>query len=398
MSYVLVLEPVAREAARVLEALAQERLDGAVVNDAELAATAMASRGAPRLLVFGSSFARQRAFSVLEELRERFPGSAIRAVVMATFASTDDPLAQLGQAVRRVLAARPPMVTPSPPVPTVELAPAIMSAVLDQLDVGVLVIDDRRRVRYFNYALAVLTGAPSDLVGQSAQRWAEHMRPLIGERAATARLGEPVALDQPPFELELARHPRRILRVTRRPVRLPEGEGIVELFVDATTENELQELARIDSLTGLSNRRGGEEALKRETARAQRAGGLLAVVLFDLDRFKRINDTLGHATGDEVLRVVSRVIDSSVRSCDVAARWGGEELLIVLPGNDLASAHNVAERVRSVVEALVIDGLGQVTISAGAAQLNPGETMETLLARADSNLYQAKSTGRNRVC
>jgi diguanylate cyclase (GGDEF)-like protein len=161
------------------------------------------------------------------------------------------------------------------------------------------------------------------------------------------------------------------------------------------TEEQASE-ARIDALTGLANRRALEEILAAEISRAQRFEHQLAVVLLDLDRFKDINDSFGHAAGDVMLRTVSRLLTSLARQGDTVVRWGGEEFVVVLPETDLAGAHRFAERLRRTIEAHPV-GEMRTSASCGVATMVPEDTVEALLGAADQALYRAKSNGRNRT-
>lgn len=156
------------------------------------------------------------------------------------------------------------------------------------------------------------------------------------------------------------------------------------------------ELALTDALTGLGNRRAGEEALVREVSRAQRARSPLSLLLIDVDHFKRVNDVHGHATGDRVLRAVAATLAAASRASDLAFRWGGEEFLVLLADTPLRGAVECAERIRLHVAALESDGV-RVTVSAGAAELGEDEIIETTMRRADERLFAAKAGGRNRV-
>jgi diguanylate cyclase (GGDEF)-like protein len=161
------------------------------------------------------------------------------------------------------------------------------------------------------------------------------------------------------------------------------------------TEEQASE-ARIDSLTGLANRRAVEEILAAEISRAQRFAHQLAVVLLDLDRFKDINDSFGHAAGDVMLRAVSRLLTSLARQGDTVARWGGEEFVVVLPETDLVGALRFAERLRRTIEAHAVGDM-HTSASCGVATMLPEDSVEELLSAADRALYQAKANGRNRT-
>ena len=155
--------------------------------------------------------------------------------------------------------------------------------------------------------------------------------------------------------------------------------------------------ATTDALTGLFNRLKFNETLVSEMSRAARYGTPLALVLYDVDRFKAVNDTYGHQVGDRVLTHLSRLVADNIRECDVLARWGGEEFAVMLPGCDLEMALAAAEKLRAAIEGTTIEGCGPVTCSFGVAHHFAGDTAETFLARADNALYRAKVNGRNRV-
>ena len=160
-----------------------------------------------------------------------------------------------------------------------------------------------------------------------------------------------------------------------------------------------------DELTGLSNRRRFQETMAAEVERSKRFGQDLGLVLLDIDDFKAVNDTYGHQQGDLVLKEVAKILRASSREIDEPARYGGEELAVVLPGTDLTGAHNLAERVREGIEALRLPILGddeaeplRVTASFGAAALPvSAHDVRSLVAAADEALYQAKRAGKNRT-
>jgi diguanylate cyclase (GGDEF)-like protein len=162
--------------------------------------------------------------------------------------------------------------------------------------------------------------------------------------------------------------------------------------------------SRRDSLTGLGNRRSQDEELQTLVARAERYGECFCVALFDVDRFKAFNDSAGHLAGDEVLRTIAATLASEARGGDAVFRYGGEEMLVVLPAQTLETARTAADRMRAAVATLAVphpgvEPGGTVTVSAGVASFEQGrgDDLETLLARADAALYEAKEGGRNRV-
>ncbi|MFT3857283.1 MAG: GGDEF domain-containing protein [Aquabacterium sp.] len=163
----------------------------------------------------------------------------------------------------------------------------------------------------------------------------------------------------------------------------------------------LEHLSHHDALTGLLNRRAIEYLLDREDQRLQRFGDPFSVLLVDIDHFKRINDRLGHAAGDAVLCAVSRTLQAKAREVDRVARYGGEEFCILLPHTVHEGALQAAERLRAAVNQVDIpwnDEHIAVSISTGlACAAEPGESLQSLLRRADEALYQAKAEGRNRV-
>jgi diguanylate cyclase (GGDEF)-like protein len=154
-----------------------------------------------------------------------------------------------------------------------------------------------------------------------------------------------------------------------------------------------------DALTGLFNRRAAAERMVLERARAERQRAPLSVLMLDIDHFKRINDRCGHAAGDGVLLAVADVLRHELRASDLGVRHGGEEFLVILPGDSAAQAFEVAERIRGDVAQLAVplDGdTASITISVGIATFNGSESDEQLIARADAALYRAKQGGRNR--
>jgi diguanylate cyclase (GGDEF)-like protein len=162
----------------------------------------------------------------------------------------------------------------------------------------------------------------------------------------------------------------------------------------------IEELAEIDELTGALNRRHIMRTLGDELTRAHRAQIPCSIALIDLDWFKRINDTFGHPTGDEVLRTFAITVFANIRQVDRFGRYGGEEFLLVLPDTPCDDAQRILDRLRAIIAELDWSAFAagmSVTISAGVATLKSGEWSDTFLARADKALYEAKAQGRNRI-
>jgi diguanylate cyclase (GGDEF)-like protein len=178
------------------------------------------------------------------------------------------------------------------------------------------------------------------------------------------------------------------------------GQAVVALE-NARLHRVVEQQAVLDGLTGLANRRRADEMLARELARSERFGGPVGLILADIDNFKAINDEYGHPMGDAVLREVAGTLLRTVREIDIAARWGGEEFAVVLPGTDVEGAARAAERIRDALarrEMFAPDGaLLHVTASFGVASSSPGTTSEELVAVADEALYRAKRAGKDRV-
>ncbi|WP_020589466.1 GGDEF domain-containing protein [Desulfobacter curvatus] len=165
----------------------------------------------------------------------------------------------------------------------------------------------------------------------------------------------------------------------------------------------LKEAAKTDMLTGLLNRRGFEDAIKQPMEEAQEETAPLTLIIADIDRFKRINDNYGHLTGDNVLKLISKLLQKHIKGKDIAGRFGGEEFIMVLPETKMDGGFALAEQIRTSLEKMRWQSkssgkdIGTITISLGVAQFIPGENIDALIARADKALYAAKENGRNRT-
>ncbi|OGT00711.1 MAG: hypothetical protein A3F73_02410 [Gallionellales bacterium RIFCSPLOWO2_12_FULL_59_22] len=238
--------------------------------------------------------------------------------------------------------------------------------------------------------LALLT------LGLALRRWI--LEPIAALHAATEKIRHgDFALDAPiAGSGEIADLSRSFGRMAKTVI---DSNQALEDKVRKRTE-ELHRLTEIDPLTGLLNRRGMMERFENEIARQSRQGGELGLLLLDLDHFKNINDTYGHAAGDLALCEATKVILSTKRGYDHAARWGGEEFLILLPDCAQADLLSIAERIRENIRALQIQAGGQTftfTVSIGVHRPNAPQTLDTMLQKVDSALYAAKDAGRDCV-
>jgi diguanylate cyclase (GGDEF)-like protein len=286
---------------------------------------------------------------------------------------------------------------------TLEREHASLLAAFERFEGGVVLLD-HDRVLFASSALADMFGIPTENLRRMTR---EHfLREIAGlfdkppEFLKRMRLrGFEGAEDRE--DVDIQRPSWRRIRWTGKTLRLPTGKGLLAIFTDITEDSDLESdrkwQALTDELTGLNNRRAGEQAIAREVARSLRTERPLSFALFDVDHFKRVNDTHGHAMGDVVLREVARYLLAFLRRGDTAVRWGGEEFLVILTDVSIDGAQSFAERVRKAIELLRVGEIGPITISAGTAEMVPGEDPEGALARADANLYIAKAQGRNRT-
>jgi diguanylate cyclase (GGDEF)-like protein len=175
-------------------------------------------------------------------------------------------------------------------------------------------------------------------------------------------------------------------------------KAVADQAAVAINKAQLWEMAVTDSLTGLFVRRYFMAKFQEEILRAERYKKVLTVVMADLDRFKRINDTYGHTAGDRVLKAVGKYLQKNIRDVDIIARYGGEEFVLLLPEADKLEAYTVAERLREGFSMLQLEALPQLTLSLGIASYpQDGTNLELLIKRADAAMYVAKQMGRNKV-
>lgn len=180
------------------------------------------------------------------------------------------------------------------------------------------------------------------------------------------------------------------------------GEHYVISFTDITQlkekSNLLEYQANHDQLTGLFNRQKFNDIFRKEIKRERRYDNSLSLIIFDIDDFKSFNDDFGHIVGDEVLKAIAKIVIDSVREHDTVVRWGGEEFLVLLPQTELEGAKNVAEKIRSEIEAYESSSIPRkITASFGVTKLSSDDDELSGLKKADDALYEAKNAGKNRV-
>jgi diguanylate cyclase len=255
--------------------------------------------------------------------------------------------------------------------------------------VSAVVVDTSERLR-------ALMGAAKEFLATAIADNRSQMQ-VISQVADQGQAGvDPKAL--------VAQLMNELARAASRTTRLEAGfaEKTRELDVIRDSLSKSEERARTDTLTGLANRRALDEFLRKAQTTAD-WGEPLSVLLLDIDHFKTFNDNFGHGVGDQVLRLMARVLREKVRPQDLPARYGGEELIAVLPDADLAACIETAERIRRAIGECTItrrstgEALPNITVSIGVAQYRPGESTADLIERCDRALYLAKGGGRNRV-
>ncbi|HEU0264294.1 MAG TPA: diguanylate cyclase [Geobacterales bacterium] len=287
--------------------------------------------------------------------------------------------------------------------------------ILDNLHDAIYIVDQERKITFWNRAAERLTGYQrQEVLGTFCwHNILEHLSEL-GESICRGHC--PLALtltDGAIRESEMFLHHRQGHRlpvsVRVLPLRNSQGTiiGAIEIFRDTTPLSEtlqrvqeLQEMAFIDPLTGLSNRRFLEMNVRSSLERMTRYGWNFGLLLFDIDHFKRINDTFGHNVGDEALRIISKTLLGNSRPFDIMGRWGGEEFVAIIASVTLERLRATANRYRILVQESTLPMTEEnirLTISVGGTLARQDDTAESLLERSDRLMYQSKCEGRNRV-
>lgn len=271
-------------------------------------------------------------------------------------------------------------------------------------NIGIGLIDLEGNIFEANKCLADTLGMPGrELKGTNLMEICapEERLLALADLQLAARTGKFEAVFERHFLSE--REGLLLAQVTRGLVRNVDGQPMYFIFTvrDITREKLkealLEQQASTDPLTGVVNRARIQERSEFELMRSDRYGNPVSLVMIDLDRFKAVNDTYGHSAGDRVLSGFCDIARGCLRSVDILGRWGGEEFVALLPQTTLVEARNVAERLRTKVEATEFDGGICITASIGAALHREDEQFASLIERADACLYSAKRDGRNQV-
>ena len=285
---------------------------------------------------------------------------------------------------------------------------AFFNAILDSTPQGMFVANFDGEITYMNPPLIALLGSSETL---ATSQWLEYIHP--GDRAGTVDMWRHSLITHNDFQRQLRfirpDHETLWLEVHARVVMLSKGGhslGLVGMMKDITQRREEEALARWeaehDPLTGLLNRRGFERRLGEASAEYQKTSTPSALLLFDLDHFKPINDEGGHALGDEMLRRIAQVVAWEVRRSDHVARQGGDEFGVLLPSCTLGQAERIAESLRVAVSEISVTHEGHeygVTLSIGVTTFDDADqTVDAALSRADAASYEAKARGRNALC
>jgi diguanylate cyclase (GGDEF)-like protein len=305
------------------------------------------------------------------------------------------------------------------------LPPELLALLVDRINVGIVSVSPEMTILQWNRFMQAHSGvAATELLGQNLfQRFPELPRPWLERKIRSVFLLKTFAFTswrRRPHLFAFKDHrlitgDAETMRQDCAFVPLIEG-GVVRavsiVLIDTTDTFESQRrldlaLADLaaqserDGLTGVYNRRKLEQVLELEVSRARRYHGLLSVLMFDIDHFKKVNDRFGHVVGDDAIRHVAKVAQDTLRTTDVLGRYGGEEFLALLPEVGIEGALVAGERVRRAVAEHPLDSAGKelsVTISVGAATFTPAlATGLVLVDQADQALYRSKSDGRNRV-
>lgn len=283
----------------------------------------------------------------------------------------------------------------------------ILSTIMESARDAIIMIDDKGNVTFWNPAAERLFGySREEVMGKELHRlmiqderlyevYKEAFKrfQLSGKRSAVGKTIELKAKHKDGHEINV--------ELSLSAVKIKDVWHAVGIVRDISERKKFEELlyrqSITDPLTNIYNRRFFMQMLEQEMERTRRYGKSFSVIMFDLDHFKSVNDRFGHAAGDMVLKSVADMIKGRIRKTDYFARWGGEEFIILLPETSVEDAAGLAEELREQLSSMTLPEVGRVTASFGVAGYRTSDTIDTILMRADSMLYEAKAAGRNCV-
>ncbi|SHF00539.1 PAS domain S-box-containing protein/diguanylate cyclase (GGDEF) domain-containing protein [Caldanaerobius fijiensis DSM 17918] len=283
----------------------------------------------------------------------------------------------------------------------------VLATITEYAHDAIIMINDEGNITFWNPAAEKLLGySKEEVMGKELHRlvigdeslyklYKEGLKKfqLSGKGSAVGKMIELKAKHKDGHEIDV--------ELSLSAVKINSTWHAVGILRDITERKKFEELiyrqSITDPLTNIYNRRFFMQMLEREIDRTKRNGRPFSLVMFDLDHFKKINDSFGHATGDMVLKKVAETVKKRIRKTDCFARWGGEEFVIVLPETSVKDATRLAEELREQINNMVLPGVGYVTASFGVAGFRTSDTIDSILMRVDDMLYEAKAAGRNCV-
>ena len=275
---------------------------------------------------------------------------------------------------------------------------AYLKTIMAAIQAGVIVIDvEKHTIADINMAAENLIGDKREaIIGKECHKYicpAEKGKCPITDLNQIVDRSERVLINAQGEQIPILK--------TVVPLTIKGRKYLIESFIDISErkrmEEELKRLSITDNLTQAYNRTKYEEVIKREIERTKRSSSPLSVAMFDIDHFKKVNDTYGHDVGDYVLKTLSQIAKKNIRDIDYLIRWGGEEFIVIALDTDLRGAEVMAEKIRQAIGNYSFDKVGRVTVSFGVTQFKQDDTEDSFIKRADDALYQAKEKGRNRV-
>ncbi|SNZ06732.1 PAS domain S-box-containing protein/diguanylate cyclase (GGDEF) domain-containing protein [Persephonella hydrogeniphila] len=282
-----------------------------------------------------------------------------------------------------------------------DLGDEIFRVLLETTPVGIF-LQCSGRFMYINPTMAsILETTPGSLIGSSIFDFVHpEYRGKVAEIAKRRNSGERFT-EKYVIKVVTGKNKIKWVEITSQTISFRDKNCGIGSVVDITDRKKLEEdlrnLATVDQLTGIYNRYAFERFLEREISRAERYGTKFAILMFDIDNFKQINDIYGHQVGDKVLKEIVQVIKKHIRRSDIFARWGGEEFMVLVPIKNKADAYKIAEKIRKTVENHIFENIKHLTISIGISFYKEGDSIKSLIRRADTALYEAKKTGKNKT-